>query len=362
MPVTPNLQLKAMITEYTEKDFWSFDDNTSDIFIGTPYRWTVKIEVQPQAHSNHTTAEPMYFNGNDVKVGNWFASGAGGRANVITQIISQDSYVVNCIIEDYERYNLFTDPAQSGNGLCDPFSNGIIFSIADSGLPVLGPIDEFYMPTQAVDDLMARYISRNMTEHVLVYQPSHGFLRGDVIYADFNSAAGYKKVDQVNFNRAIGIVVEVNVPGLYYFSYRPLGRLINNVFPPLWGEHGDVFYLDPTTPGGITPDKPTSNAVPVYLQLDLPTRAILLERGAETPTNLPTTDSETYKYDVGNVVTGQTTFTLPLDAKEVLYMAINGIENENFTFNVTTKVLKFDPVETGYGVDVDDEVFFIYKS
>ena len=43
-------------------------------------------------------------------------------------------------------------------------------------------------------------------------------------------------------------------------------------------------------------------------------------------------------------------------------MSINGIENKNFTFDVETKAIVFDPVATGYGVDVTDEVFFIYKS
>ncbi len=362
MPVTPNLQLKSMISDFSEKDYWSFDDNTGDLFIGAPYRWNAKIDVQPQAHSNHTTAEPMYFTGNDVRVGDWFASGSNGRANMIVEITSQDSYTVNCVIEDYERYNVFTDPAQSGNGLCDPFVNGMIFRIASSGLPILGPIEEFYMPTQAVDDLMARFIARNMTDMVLVNQPGHGLFPGDIIYADFETDYGYKKVNAANFNRAIGIVVEIAVPGFNYFSYRPLGRLINDVNPPLWGAHGDIFYLDPNEPGALTNEKPASNAIPVYLQLDLPNRAIMLERGAEITIPAPPKDSETYKYDVENVTAGQTTFTIPDDALEVLYMAINGIENENFTFDPVSKVLNFDPVETGYGVDVDDEVFFIYKS
>jgi hypothetical protein len=361
MPVTPNLQLKAMISDFSESEYWSLDDNTGDIFIGSPYRWTVKIDIQPQAHSNHTTQEPMFYTGKDVKVGDWFASGAGGRANQIIEITSQDTYVVNCVIEDIERYNLFTDPAQTGNGLCDPFSNGIIFRIAENGLPILGPIEELYMPTQAVDDLMARFIARDLTDQSLVNQPDHGFFPGDVIYADFETDFGYKKVTAQNFDRAVGIVTEIGVPGLSYFKYRPLGKLITNVNPPLWGQHGDVFYLDPNEPGALTNVKPEGKSVAVYLQLELPTKAVLLERGSEI-SGSGSSESETNKYDVENVTSGQTTFMMPSDAKEILYMAINGIENENFTFNLTTKVLVFDPVETGYGVDVDDEVFFIYKT
>jgi len=359
MPVTPNLSLKAQITNFADSAYWSGNDNTNDPYIGLAYQWQVTITIQPQPHSNHTTATPNYFTGQDVKVGDWFASGQYGRANLITSIVSADFYSVTCILEDYERYNLFTDPNQSGVGLCDPGVNGIIFRLGGDGLPALGPIDDFYLPTKSVEDLLARFIAQNSTEQVLVHQAAHGMYVGDVIYADPDSDAGYKKVTSDTFNRAIGVVVETNVPGLEYFSFRPIGRLVNNVNPPLWGSNGDIFYMDPNEPGGLTNVKPDGIAIPVYMQLDLPTRAILLERGAEVE---HIAESETNKYDVESVASGQTTFTMPDDAKEILYMAINGIENENFTFDVSSKVLTFDPVETGYGVDVDDEVFFIYKT
>lgn len=361
MPVTPNLLLKANLAFPAEYAYWEFNDNTGDPFYGFPYKWQTTLVLQPQAHSNHTTTMPNFYDGNDVKVGDWFASGVAGRALMISEILSTDGTNLEVILEDYERYNLFTNPDQSATGLC-PDGNGIIFRLGEDGLPALGPIEEGYLPSQTVDDLMARFIGHNLIDQVLVHQADHGFMEGDVIYADFEADSGYKKVTAVNFNRAIGIVTEINVPGLEYFRYRPLGKLINNVNPPLWGAHGDIFYLDPNEPGALTNVKPANNAVPVYLQLDLPTRAILLERGAESVSSGPTTDSATNKYDVGNVVAGQTTFTMPSDCKEVLYMAINGIENENFTFNTTTKVLVFDPIETGYGIDVDDEVFFIYKT
>jgi hypothetical protein len=362
MPVSPTFLLKAFFDSYSENAFWSENDNTSDPYIGYAYRWDITFNITPQQHSNHTTLTPNYFTGMDIKVGDWFASGINGKAVVIIEIKNQNDFQVEAVVEDYERWNLFTDPNLQGYGLVTQ-EPGFFFRLNNEGMPILGPIEEFYLPTKTIEDLQARFFARNgLKEFVLVRQELHGFVVGDVIYADFETDYGYKKVNAANFNRAIGIVTEVGVPGLYYFAYRPLGRLINDVNPPLWGAHGDIFYLDPNEPGALTNEKPASNAIPVYLQLDLPNRAIMLERGAEITIPPPPKDSETYKYDVENVTAGQTTFTIPDDALEVLYMAINGIENENFTFDPVSKVLNFDPVETGYGVDVDDEVFFIYKS
>lgn len=360
MPITPSLLLLSNIRDdWAEVAYWEEDDNSGDPWLYKPYRWQINIETQTQSHSNHVSASPFQYNGTDVAVGDWVASGIQGKALQIVEVVSQEFDLVSVVVEDVERWNLFTDPTGSGSGFIQT-GLGIIFRTNSEGMPVLGPIPDEYLQTKAVDDLVARFMARNgVSDFVLVHQEGHGMYRGDVIYADFAANSGYKKVDAANLNRAIGIVSEVNVPGLDYFSYRPLGKLINNLYPPLWGEHGDVFYLDPASPGGVTNEKPTGLAIPVYLQLDLPTRAIQLERGAELANS---EESETNKYDVTNVVTGQTTFTLPADAKEVLYMAINGIENENFTFDPVSKELEFDPVDTGYGVDNEDEIFFIYKS
>jgi hypothetical protein len=363
MPVTPNLQIKSTITEFSDFAWWSEDDNTNDPFIGYPYQWKVTFSCEPQPHSDHTTRAPNIYTGMDIQVGDWFVSEALGRATIIQSIESQDDFTLVGVVEDLERYNLFTDPNQSGAGMSAPYVPGVIFRMGNDGLPVIGPVEDLYLPNKAVEDLLARFIARNgVSEFILVRQENHGMFPGDVIYADFEANLGYKKTNAANINRAIGIVTESNVPGLNYFSYRPLGKLINNVNPPLFGEHGDIFYLDPNEPGALTNVKPLTNAFPVYLQLDLPTRAILLTWGIEASGKPEGSDSQTNKYDIENVTAGQRTFTLPDNAKEVLYMAINGIENENFTFNEMTKVLTFDPVETGYGVDVDDEVFFFYKT
>jgi len=341
-----------------EIDFWDEDDGTGDPFLGYAYRWRITLQVQAQTHSSQSTPTPYAYDGRSVEVGHWVANGNSGRANIITAIESQNAETVVCIVEDAERFNIFSDPNMSGIGVIES-GPCIIFTTGDDELPVLGPVPDFYLPFNAVNDLEARFLSMNSDEFILVRQVAHTFELGDLIYADPNNLGSYLKTDAANIGNAVGLVVKVNTPGLNYFHYRPLGSLITRVKPPLSGVHGTIFYADPTNAGKLTSTKPAVNARPIYMRLDRPDRAILIGRPAESSTN---SGSETHKYDVPNVASGQTTFILPIDVREILYMSINGIENENYTFDTTSKVLVFDPVETGYGVDADDDVFFIYKS
>lgn len=196
-----------------------------------------------------------------------------------------------------------------------------------------------------------------MKKFVRVKQPNHGFTVGDIIKPDFANVGQYLKAtadSKVNF--AIGKVTSVNIPGTTWFTFEPFGKLVDNVSPELDGAYGDMFYLDPLNPGKVTNTRPTANAKPIYLRLETSTRAIQLSLPGEDISG----DTQTFKLE--SVADNQVTFVLPANAMEVLYMNINGIENENFTFDVGSKILTFDPVATGYGVETTDEVFFVYKS
>jgi hypothetical protein len=358
MAILPNMLLLASASVNAETAYWNDDDGSGDLFIGLAYRWRMTLQVQPQIHSSPASQTPFQFDGNDVEVDDWIANGVGGRANQIVEIISKNSSTVVCIVEDVERYNIFSDPTMSGAGSIEA-GNCIVFKVGDDGLPLLGPVPDFYLGYNAVNDLEARFLAMNSDEFVLVRQVSHGMVLGDLIYADPVNLGGYLKTDSANIANAVGIVVRINIPGLDYFSYRPLGSLITKVSPPLTGVHGTIFYADPINPGKLTSVEPVTNPRPIYMRLDRPDRAILIGRPADTTNG---SSAETYKYNVGEVATNQELFTLPSDCHEVLFMSINGIENENFTFNETSKELTFDPIATGYGVDGGDEVFFIYKS
>lgn len=358
MAILPNFLLTGSVRTDLEHAYWTDGDGTGDPFFGFPYQWKITLTVNSQIHSSPFTQTPFEYNGLDVQVGDWIANESRGRAVIITEILTQNFLSIECIVEDYERFNLFNDELQTGSG---NVSNGtcIVFRMGDDGLPILSGVPDLFLSFNAINDLEARFLSVNSDEFVLVRQENHNLVVGDLIYPDPVNLGGYRVTDAANIGNALGVVVRINVPSTNYFSYRPLGQLVTNITPPLIGVPGTIFYADPANPGKLTSTRPTTNARPIYLRLDSPSKAILISRPADSDAE---SSSETYKYEVENVAAGQTIFNLPVDAQSVLYMSINGIENNNFTFNTLTKVLEFDPIETGYGVDETDEVFFIYKS
>lgn len=66
--------------------------------------------------------------------------------------------------------------------------------------------------------------------------------------------------------------------------------------------------------------------------------------------------------DLTVAVNGQTTFTLPSDAEEILEFAINGIECPAFSYNASTNVLTFDPVMAEFDLEIGDKIHILYKT
>lgn len=357
MSILPTKLLSARITSIQDQAFWMEDDGSGDPWIGYPYRWTVNMVVDITSHSSHMTANPFYYTAEDVKVGDWIASAPGGGAVQITEISEVNGSLVTCIVEDVERFNTFNDQSQSGIGSI-PEGQAYIFEVNEDGIPVLTGVPSAVLPASFQTDLVSRFAYRNTeTNFIRVNQVEHAMEVGDVIRPDFNIVGQYvKAIADGKVNYAIGVVNSIGTPGLDWFTFKPFGTVAEKVAPDLIGNYGDLFYIDPVQPGKLTNVRPATNARPIYLRLDRPNRAIMLQMSGDDIAG------ETQKVHIEVETDGQLEFTLPGDAMNVEFMAINGIENTNFTFDQLTKVLTFDPVATGYGVETTDEVFFIYKS
>jgi hypothetical protein len=316
------------------------------------------MDITGQEHGDNETNSPYYYDGNDVVVGDWVTATSGGLALQIVSIVSKDTSTVIAIGEDIERFNLMVEPSSTTSYGAGQTGQGVIFSLGDDGLPVVGPLPEFYLPSNFASDIVSRFRYRNLVRsYVRVNAPGHTMQLGDIIRPDFANPGKFVKAKaDANVATVIGVVSDVNTPSDNWYNFKPFGEIRENVQPDLIGNYGDFFYVDPTTPGALTKTRPFNNARPVYMRLENANRALLLT-GSE---NLD--HNETQRYDVVAPAADQVNFVVPANAEEVLWMSINGIENKNYTFDVETKAIVFDPVATGYGVDVTDEVFFIYKS
>ncbi len=336
------------------QDFEAWTESAPKLWEGMAFRWTVDLNVSPQAHGSDATATPFQYDGFDIKVGDWIHDTIGNTFKVY-RVDLAGTYNATVILEDVDQYNTYRDPYISGYGGPQIGSCGI-FSLSADGSPILEGLPSNTFADNITSNIVGRFNNRNIkTDFVQVEQTNHGFEVGDFICVDADNEGRFELVPVTSANLAIGVVSQVFGPTMGHFNYRPLGKLMDDIQPALVGNYGDVFYLDPQNPGKLTNVRPTRNAKPVYIRLDSETRGFLLNVSVDE-------DTITVSYKVETVTLDQVTFTLPSNAAVVQSMSINGIENKNFTFDTTTKVLTFDPVATGYGVEETDEVIFVYNT
>lgn len=325
---------------------------------GYGYKWDVEVTISnPQLHGNPDTPTAYEYNGLDIKIGDWI-SGADGVSPVkIVDILSVPTPSTNFVVlrvEDIDRFNIMSDSSQGGVGR-PTTSGGLIFEMDDEGMPIISSLNPFYIDVTAHTNLMGRFQYRNyLKKFIRVNQESHGLVIGDIIKPDLNNVGKFVKAgSDVSF--AVGIVTSINQPSNDWFTFKPIGKLVENVETPLIGNYGDLFYIDPNNSGGLTKTRPSNKIRPLYMRLESATKAIMLDSGVE--------DSVTTKrYEATSITNEQTTFILPDEAVVVLEMSVNGIDCKNFIFDSATHTLTFDPLLEGYGLETTDSVYFIYRT
>ena len=306
---------------------WTADDGTGDPYLNKPYQWTVDLHVDPQYHGSPYTRTPYQYDGFDIIVGDWIVTSYEGKSVRVVSInvATQTGSYVNCVVEDVDRYNIFTDPTASGVGIGqDGF--GFAFQLDETGLPLLIPIPTGILPDNFQVDLISRFTHRNLCrKYYKVKQANHGFVQEDMIY--LTSSGTYSKATAANSTTAniIGIVKDAYTYStshtLDWFAYEPVGEVVQNISPALPGNPGDVIYLSAT--GGYTATKPTTVSKPIYVRLEVGSKGIKLNRGTESSTwssitNTPTTISgygitdavsSTRKINAGTGLSGGGTLT-----------------------------------------------------
>lgn len=281
MAILPSRLLLTTVDSSSPSATWDVDDGTGDIWIGFPYRWEVTFLVTPQFHGSHQTQSPLQYDGLDVEVGDWFADFATGSAVKIISISAQDNDSVTAIVEDVDRFNVFSDPSQTGIGF--NAAAGAIFRLGEDGLPILAPMSSVYTSLSAnlawQGDLVARFMYRNyVRNNYRVEQVGHTFEVGDIIFS--NGATYAQATASSDVMRIVGQVNSVGTPGPDWFTYRPTGRVVDNLSPALPGSQGDLIYI--AANGSLTTTKPARYARPIFIQLEVASRGLYLDRNIET--------------------------------------------------------------------------------
>lgn len=342
-------------------NLWEENSDVNNPWVGQPYQWIVDMDVFPMSHSSPDTPTPYFWTGEDIQVGDWIADAQRGIATQIIDIFTQFHNTARIAVQDVERFNTYCDGAQAGSGGPNIGAN-VVFNLNGDGLPIVMGSTATNLTQQFQSTLISRFNYRNTLQRLIrVNQVGHTFQKGDMIRPDANNPGAYElSIADANVTQTIGIVDDVNIPDQDWFNFRAFGSVVYNITPPLTGQFGSVFYVDPQHPGKVTTTKPDVNALMVYIQLGSPTTGILVSHGG-TGETFQSTSSQVHKYKVTSITDNQTEFSLPF-ASDVVTMAINGVEASAFDFDTNTKVVTFDPSGNGYGIDSSDEVLFVYRT
>lgn len=276
----PPRVLSVVLETVEEIESWSETDG--GFYDSYPFRWRVTMTVAPQGHGSHRTRELYTYNAHDIAVGDWVSDIALGLAVQIVEIETVDDLgaSLTVIVEDVDRFNTLT--GSDGTGIGSTGGEAIVYTLSDTGMPVLGPAPAALVGKNVAwsIDQLSRFSYRNLVQsYYRVEQPAHGLAVGDVVRIREDGV--YEKVLPGSaIEGVVGVVNSVGVPGVNWFTYRPSGRVVKGVVPPLPGTPGNLIYLDWS--GAYTAVRPNAYAKPIFIRLGAPDLGLQLDRNVDT--------------------------------------------------------------------------------
>ena len=104
-------------------------------------KWNATLTVVAQAHSDASTPTPYFYNGNDVKVGDFITTSGDGKSLKVSSITTKSANSVVCVLEDDQNANALSDETGNLDGMI-PSGVGItgfIFEV-NNNVPVIASI------------------------------------------------------------------------------------------------------------------------------------------------------------------------------------------------------------------------------
>jgi hypothetical protein len=274
--INPVITLYIDNISLTPLSYWPFDEGPvygeDQWWAGgpapQPYQWTMTASVTQYNHSSFSTPQIYVYNGLDITSGMYYGEAATGKCVQIVQIISASVDSITCVVEDTNRSEAFS----CSDGVAITGQPGFVFNIYEDGLPAINTLslyNSFIQPYPGwLSDVNAKFIAKNpLQNRIGVQQPGHGFNINDLIYLSGDGNYYLAQANSLASSNVIGTVRTIGIPGVDWFQWEPRGKVLNNL-SPLPGLPGDVLWLSPSTPGGLTSVRPDSLAMPVYIKIN----------------------------------------------------------------------------------------------
>ena len=270
VPIT----LFGSVTSITPTAYWTESDGVGDPYIGQAYQWSVSMIIQPQTIGNYQL-NYQYSEAN-IQAGQWLimTSNLPSTALEIISVTSASGGTATIVVEDVDRYNLMLTGASGINPVSESGTyDALIFALGDDGLAVFADVTPSTIPVTVTEEVQSRLRYRNyLQNNYSAYQAGNTFAVGDELMLNSDGTYSLATASGAGALNVVGQVVDINIPGAGYFTYQPVGRVINNISPNLPGNPGSIIYADPANPGQLTATPPTTGvAVPLYIQINTTT-------------------------------------------------------------------------------------------
>ena len=267
LPIT----LYASVTSIIPYSQWNESNGPNDPFVNYDYQWTVSMTVTPVLTGDFNNN--FQYDETFVKTGDWLIMTSGSFVSTV-QIVDIDTAsggILNCTVEDIDRYNLYLTGSYGINDVSPPGAyDALIVRLAEDGLAIITGVSPYSLPVTTQAEIDSRFRFRNyLQNNYRTYQPNHTFAVGNEISLNANGTYSLASAVGSSAFKVIGRVKDVNVPGTGWFTFEPRGKLVRYITPNLPGSIGGIVYLDPNNPGMLTASKPNSGiAIPIFIKIN----------------------------------------------------------------------------------------------
>ena len=318
---------------------YSENDETGLFGVNISYQFAI-VNIATQSISDASVRESNFYNGLDIKTGDYITDDSGQKVLRITQILSKAATTVEVIATDvdgisYRQYN---------SNLMGPNDKVIIFELSENGNPVIaGATANQFLPG-AIDKLQSRF---SIDEHDERFRFDHivapNINIGEIVTIDDNGNI-VRNGAIGGATTPLGTVVSKARNGKSVYV-KPFNKIIENYPDPtmLTGSPGDIYYSDTNNPGKITTTKELG-AKSIYMHLrdaiptevvstsstSLPNASDLININNITVYNGPLGHSVSTIVDLQNMINGQTSLTKVTASADIADISV---ETDNLKLN-----------------------------
>lgn len=221
------------------------------------------VSINLQNHFDSSTRVPRKYDGIDVKAGDWITNKDGTVCLQIKSISSKKENMIDVIAEDVNGINL----RQYSFNTFSSGERAIIFELSENGIPVIAGNAAGEFNQNGIDRVQSRFsIDEDDERFRFEHEIAPNINVGDICAVDdFGSLVKHGTLN--SSTTPIGTVISKTKNGKSVYI-KPFNKIIDTYPDPsiLTGSPGEIYYTDPSNPGGLTTTK-TPGAKSVYIHL-----------------------------------------------------------------------------------------------